>query len=58
MKDYRRAPHPLVPASLMFLAIGALATVWLADWRWLATGAVVFLVVAGIGGALTNRRGR
>jgi hypothetical protein len=41
--------------TVLALVAGVLAAVWLADWRWLVTGACTFVVLGTAGGVLAGR---
>ncbi|MEV6879126.1 hypothetical protein [Amycolatopsis sp. NPDC051128] len=54
-------PAPAPPglaAGVVLFAAGVLAWLWLGDWRYSATGAVLLVLAVIVGAALKGRRPR
>jgi hypothetical protein len=55
MSTTSRTLHPLAALGLILVALGAIAWIWLGEWRWFATAIVLFLALASVGAALEQK---
>lgn len=55
MSTPRTPIEPLAALGLVLIAAGLLAWLWIGEWRFAATGAVLFVVLAAIGAARPRR---
>lgn len=56
MSEPQKPLHPLVAVGVVAVLAGCVAWVWLGEWRWAATGLIVFVAARVV--AEVRRKGQ